>query len=54
MKKIFKAITLLMLTALLFAACAPATVVDAEGSDDGSGVLLPSKDDVAALTASVT
>ena len=54
MKKNFKTMTLLVLIALLFAACAPAIVVDAEGSDDGSGVLLPSKDDVAALTASVT
>ena len=54
MKKIFKAMTLLVLSALLFSACAPATVVDAEGSDDGSGVLLTSKDDVAALTSSVT
>ena len=48
MKKIFKAITLLMLTALLFAACAPATV---PGESD---VSLTSKDDVAALTSSVT
>ena len=57
MKKIFKStalptlialIVLLVLSALLFAACAPATVVDAEGSDDGSGVLLTSKDEVAA------
>ena len=59
MKKIFKStalptlialIVLLVLSALMFAACAPATVVDAEESDDGSGVLPTSKDDVAALT----
>lgn len=57
MKKIFKStalptlialIVLLVLSALMFAACAPATVVDAEESDDGSGVLLTSKDAVAA------
>lgn len=57
MKKIFKStalptlialIVLLVLSALLFAACAPATVVDAEESDDGSGMLLTSKDEVAA------
>lgn len=57
MKKIFKStalptlialIVLLVLSALLFAACAPATVVDAEESDAGSGVLLTSKDEVAA------
>ena len=44
MKKIFKAMTLLVLIALLFAACAPATV---PGESD---VSLTSKDDVAALT----
>ena len=60
MKRIFKTtippalIAMIVMVVFLFAACAPATVVDAEGSDDGSGVLLPSKDDVAALTASVT
>ena len=57
MKKIFKStalptlialIVLLVLSALLFAACAPATVVDAEESDAGSGMLLTSKDEVAA------
>ena len=57
MKKIFKStalptlialIVLLVLSALLFAACAPATVVDAEESDDGSVMLLTSKDEVAA------
>ena len=57
MKKIFKStalptlialIVLLVLSALMFAACAPATDVDADGSDDGSGVLLTSKDEVAA------
>lgn len=57
MKKIFKStalptlialIVLLVLSALMFAACAPATVVDAEESDAGSGVLLTSKDEVAA------
>ena len=57
MKKIFKStalptlialIVLLVLSALLFSACAPATVVDAEESDDGSGMLLTSKDEVAA------
>lgn len=54
MKKNFKStalptlIALLVLIALLFSACAPATVVDAEGSDDGSGALLTSKDEVAA------
>ena len=59
MKKIFKStalpalITLLVLIALLFSACAPATVVDAEGSDDGSGVLLTSKDEVTALKPAV-
>ena len=57
MKKIFKStalptlialIVLLVLSALMFAACAPATVVDAEESDAGSGMLLTSKDEVAA------
>ena len=48
MKKIFKAMTLLVLSALLFSACAPATV---PGESD---VSLTSKDDVAALTSSVT
>ena len=57
MKKIFKStalptlialIVLLVLSALLFVACAPATVVDAEESDAGSGMLLTSKDEVAA------
>ena len=44
MKKIFKAMTLLVLIALLFAACAPATV---PGDSD---VSLTSRDEVAALT----
>lgn len=48
MKKIFKAMTLLVLSALLFSACASATV---PGESD---VSLTSKDDVAALTSSVT
>ena len=48
MKKLLPSTALPTLIALLFSACAPATVVDAEGSDDGSGVLLTSKDEVAA------
>ena len=54
MKRIFKntipqaLIAMIVMVVFLFAACAPATVVDAEESDAGSGMLLTSKDEVAA------